>query len=315
MKRVPLPLFVLAAFVAAAACKSGPQPFPDTNEVAAAPVRIAFRPPLDRTLVERSVQTRSELAPTGGSATESVIATLESQFEQMPGGGYTLTQRVPTIQIEQNGAPIDSELAQLVTKFPMKVEVAKDGAFVQLLNAEEIEKVLRSAFTDPAQADAILQSLTPEALEAQARAEWNSKYGAFLGRDVEPGFAWYEMDSVATTGGEYPYLLERKIVGTRQGGEGRELVIALSCPASAEQAARPESAKQLLSARGNPALTPDMTCKGQQVVGVEPFAPISTALELSVTTDEGRKIVFSRDVQLRDQRRVDGAAAPADGGQ
>lgn len=310
MKRVLLALFAVGLLVG---CKSGPEPFPESNEVAAVPVRIPFEPPLNQVLLERSVQTRSELQPAGGSMTESVIATLESRFEKSK-GGFTLIQRVPQIQIEQNGAPIESELAQLVTKFPMRVEIAEDGAFVQLTNAEEIERSLRAAFSDPSQADAILASLTPQALEAQARAEWHSKYGAFLGRDVEPGFAWYELDTIATTDGEYPYLLERRIVGMRQGEHGREVVISFGCPNTADQAARPETAKQLLAARGNPTLTPGLVCKGEQVVGVDPFTPRATTLELTVTTEGGRKIVFSRDVQLREQRAAARADVSADGG-
>ncbi|MBX5481432.1 MAG: hypothetical protein IRZ16_06235 [Myxococcaceae bacterium] len=294
-----------------AGCKAAPRPFPapDETRVIAEPIRAEFHPPEGQPIRERSTQTRVE-APSGGApATEVLEAEMESTFTR-DGEDWRLVQRVPSVKLTENGTEVQNELAQLVTKFPITVRIASDGSFVELLNAEEIETALREAFPDPRMQEMVLSSFTPQAVEQEAKSEWTSKYGDLLGRDLRAGMAFYTVESVGTSRGDVAFVLERKVTGTRLGDEGREVVFELSCPTKAEKAANPEAAQQALTAKGNPELEPSVKCKGSQVLGLEPFVPRSTQLEvnalLGADTKEPLEMIFTRKVQTE---KVGAAAA------
>lgn len=290
----------LAGAACAFACKAAPQPFAEETVVSAVPVRPAFNPPQDVAITERSSQVRVERRAGGPPATEAVEARLQSTFVREK-AGWRLTQRVPSIRLLQNGAELHSELAQLVTKFPITVQLASDGSFVQLLNASEIEEALRSAFEDPRQVEVVLAAFTPEAVERQSRAEWMNKYGDLLGRDLVPGMAFYGVETVGTSRGEITFVVERRVTGTRLGEHGRELVLSLSCPVESAQTADPIAAQRALDDRGNPELEKSVKCHGEQVVGLDPFVPRATTLEVkAVATPSGEEpleVVFTRKVR------------------
>lgn len=295
-----------------AGCKAAPKPFPDETELAPAPVRIAFAPPEGVPVVERSVQTRTERARgAAAAAQESVTAVLESTFTKA-GDGYVLTQRVPEIHISQNGTEVQSELAELVTKFPVTVRLANDGSFVELTNGDEIETALRAAITDPQQQDAVLAAFTPEALEQETKAEWATKYGELLGREVNVGMAWYGVETLGTSGGdELAYVLEHKLTQIRQTEHGREAVVVFSCPLAPKDAADPAAMQRAWEERRSLPLEPTVSCAGQQIVALEPFAPKSTELEVKAApAHDGAapvEVSFSRSVHTE---RI-GPAAPA----
>lgn len=275
-----------------AGCKSAPRPFPEPTRVEVPPSRIVFEPPLQQEIVERSVTTRGEQVAGQPAQEESVTAMMTSRFDP-EGEGYKLTQAIPEVTVTRNGEPVDNPLVALVTRFALEVRLAKDGSFVELLNPEAAEKAVRETFPAPEQAEEVLKYFTANALEAQAREEWKNKYGEFLGHDVFPGMAWYGLEGITTTSGqELSYVLQRKVVGIRQGDAGRELVIELSCPTRAEAAQKPEAMKALLEQSGVGSLEPSLSCTGEQVIALEPFAPVSNTLEVNATPtlDDGKKV-------------------------
>lgn len=306
MIRVAMAVASLAVLFA---CKSAPKPFPEPTQVAAAPVRADFKPPLAQEIVERSVTSRAEQVVGGSNVEESVTATLQSSFEKLE-DGYRLTQVMPEVIVVRNGQRVENPLVQFVTKLPIIVKLAPDGSFVELMNPQDVERVIRESFPQQ-QADAILKYFASNALEAQARREWNAKYGAFLGRDVAPGFAWYAVESIATNvGQEVPFVLERKVRGVRQGERGRELVIDFACPTSPSTAANPDAMQATLEEQGGPALDPSLSCRGEQIVALDPFLPVSSTLEVTAnaTLETGAKanLLFMRTVRTEQPAVTEG---------
>ncbi len=270
--------------LALGACKSAPQPFKDDGELAPAPVRVDFRPAAGETIVERSNTQRTERRG-AASVQEVVRATMESRFDRRE-RGWALTQAVSEIDVSHGGQRIDNPLVQLVTKFPIRVRLAEDGAFVELENPDEITSAVKESFPNPEEAKVMLQYFAPEALEAQVRREWEGKYGGLLGREVAPGYALYQVESTTTGDGvEIFYVVERKVAGVRTRDHGRELVLTISCPVRTDDAARPEEMRLKLEEAGVPALNASVRCEGEQVVGLEPFAPRGTAQQVTAKVD------------------------------
>jgi hypothetical protein len=290
-------------------CKSAPQPFSGPEgDIAAGAVRVNFQPPAGEQIVERSMTQRTERRGQAG-VEEVVKATLNSRFDRRE-RGWTLTQGVTDVEVRHAGKLIDNPLVQLVTRFPIRVRLAEDGAFVQLENPEEIETAIREVFTDPNEAKVMLQYFAPEALEAQVRREWEGKYGGLLGREVAPGFAVYQVDSVTTAdGAELFHVVERKVTGVRRRDHGRELVLEISCPLRVQDAARPEEMMRKLEEAGSPPLNASVRCEGEQVVGLEPFVPRSTAQQVIARVEgaEGGPV----EIRVVKELRTESIKAPA----
>src|SRR5215216_2574471 len=135
-----MPALALVATIAPAAlvaCKAAPHPFPDDDRIPSSPVRVTFRPPEGTSIVERLETIRRE-GPEAGREVQSVHATLTSTFERS-GEGWILTQQLSDVRAERGGAAVQSPFLDLMTRFPIRLRLAKDGAFVQLANAEEAQ--------------------------------------------------------------------------------------------------------------------------------------------------------------------------------
>ncbi|MGA9521804.1 MAG: hypothetical protein WBV82_10080 [Myxococcaceae bacterium] len=281
---------LLPALLFMVGCKAGPRPFPEPQEPPPEAIRIEFEPPRGRTLVEHSTVTRTKRDPEGTAHKERVEATLHSRFEPND-EGYVFTQEIPSVRVTRDGVPVESPLVQLVTGFPLRVQLAKDGAFVRLLNPEDAEAAVRKAFPKPEEAEAVLRFFTPGALEAQARREWDSRYGELFGRNLRKGSVWYGVETLEVGGEQHPYLVERRVEGTKPTVEGRDLVIHLGCPATVQAAADPEAARQVLEAADIEEVRP-VECDGEQLVALNPFLPRSTILEV-----RSGPVVFRREVR------------------
>ena len=292
-----------AAIALVVACKAAPRPFPDADAPVASAFRVAFVPPERTPIVERLSTTRVE-GGDGGTETQTVHATLTSTFERSD-DGWVLTQRLSDVRAERGGAEVDSPFLALMTRFPIKLRLAADGAFVRLANPEDAEAAIRATFPDPEQAAVVLRYLTPDAIEKQAKLEWNGKYGDLLGREVVPGHAWYAWEVVPLAGGaEMGYVLERKLIQARPSDGGRELVIALACPTSPEVAANSAAMRALLESRDEPTVEKTLVCSGEQVIGLEPFVRRSMRLELTAAPKDPsageRRLALTRTMRTQE---------------
>lgn len=196
------------------------------------------------------------------------------------GENFVLSQRVASVTAVQDGKTVEDPLAQLITKFPTKFAIAKDGTFVRFLNPDDARKAVLEAFADPEQAAEVLSFFTPEAIEDQARIEWEQKFGGLFGRAIETEKPAYTVDGTAL--GQVPvlYVVERTFTGMAKTPYGEAAVFALKCVQKPEDAKDRAAYEKLMTERGNPALEPTASCEGRQVVAREQFVPVALELRL-----------------------------------
>src|ERR1700687_4374897 len=124
-------------------------PRPASSVDAGSPVGLEFEPPQSKTLTERSTWTRTESRDEGGDArgpsVQTVQATLLSRYEPIRSGGWILTQWISDVVVTREGRASDDPWVRVVKGFPLKLKLAGDGVFVQLLNPQEGEATARQA--------------------------------------------------------------------------------------------------------------------------------------------------------------------------
>jgi hypothetical protein len=274
-----------ALLLALVACRAAPiEPQGQESGRAAKPTplaagehaTLAFAPPPNRLLVEQSRVTRAEAPVDGAAGTrheETITASLECSFE-VADGGFTVLQRVSTLTVSRDGKTWEDPLVSLVTRFPMKLALSSAGEFRSLLNPEDAREAVKKTFLNPIERDTLLRYFTPEALETQARNEWNAKYLGTLGTELHQGSALYTAETIGmTTGQEVHYVMERRLVGTAPSPWGEALVFSVRCLAKKEEAQDQPALAKLL--QDQPSLTPETTsrCEGQQIIAHAPFVP------------------------------------------
>lgn len=297
MHRLPFfrTLSSVALAVAVSGCKTAPTPGPTGASdiaVAATPLRIAFVPPDGKLLQERSTTTRTE-----GEVTERIEATMTSRYDRLKEAGWALTQWVPKLEISRNGAKVESPLVELVTRFPVKVQLAVDGAFVRLMNPEDAEAAIQSTFPDPVQAATWLHFFSAEAIEQQSRREWESKYAGLFNRNLREGAKLYSLESLVT--GETPryFLVERTLSGRTQSPFGEAAVFTLRCSGDAKALQQDEGVARLLKLWGDPELEPSVQCEGQQLIAISPFVPTRSWLRVTAKPSaETPEVTMHREV-------------------
>lgn len=256
-----------------ASCTKPPPPL--VPEAGVPPVRLEFRPPVDRALTERTQSTRT-VEQGGQRRTESVEMTTVTRFTAAE-NGWELAQTVSRAQLSRDGTPVSSPVDGLLTRFPLSVRLASDGAFVKVNNAGEALKALRALVPAGQSLGALEAFWAPESVETRARQEWEAKYGGLFQRNLAVGQHTWAVDRFPLLEGEAVYLLERTVTGTRLTDQGEALVLSLRCLAALPEAA-PEELQEVMQAAGSPPLTPGVSCEGEQVVARGLFVPVSRTL-------------------------------------
>jgi hypothetical protein len=249
-------------------------------------LRFEFAPAAGKTFVEESRVSRRE-APLGGNGPghgETVSASLSSRLDAAA-DGWSVLQRVSAVSITRDGKLWEDPLVRLVTQFPIKISVTAAGDFHALLNPADAAEAVRKTFSNPIERDTLLRYFTPEALESQARREWDQKYAGILGKDLGQGTALYSVETLGmTTGSEVRYVMERTLAGTATSPWGEAVVLSVHCIAKPEEARDPAAVRMLLD-RDDVSLEPSSRCEGQQVIARSPFVPVRSWLSFHATPE------------------------------
>lgn len=235
------------------------------------PVRLDFRPPVDRAMTER-VQTARTVERAGTKQSEEVDMTTVTRFTPAE-SGWQLAQTVTRARMTRGGTPVETVVDDVLTRLGLRVRLAADGAFVKLVNADEGLKALRQVVPAGQQAGLLEAFFSPEALETRAREEWEAKYGGLLQRNLMVGQHTWAVERFSTADGEVRYVLERTVQGTELTDQGDALVLGLKCLDAVPDDA-PEELRDLVAEAGGSALTPGVTCEGEQVVARGYFVPM-----------------------------------------
>ncbi|MFY0524742.1 hypothetical protein ACN28I_16805 [Archangium gephyra] len=268
-------LLLLVALVSACS-RNAPSLVPAPG--APPPARLEFKPPDGAVLTE---SLKSSVGWSGAPGTQDAELTTVTRFTPEQ-SGWLLTQRVTQARYTREGAPVETLVDDVLTRFPLRVRLAGDGTFVGVVEPEAALAAL--AAVAPAGQDVSLLEgfFAPEALEARTRAEWEAKYGGLYGRAWEPGAQSYVVGTVPLGGREVTYLLERTFTGTLPTEHGEAMVFSLHCLAAPGAEASPR-VLEALSQAGDPELTPGVQCEGEQLLGRGRFIPVRRGLTLRAT--------------------------------
>ncbi len=241
----------------------------------APPVRLDFRPPVDRAMTE---QVRSTRTVEGGARqpAEEVELTIVTRIAPAE-NGFELSQAVTRARMTRGGAVVETVVDDVLTRAPLRVRLAADGAFVKVVNPDEGLKALRALVPAGQQAGALEAFFAPESVEARARREWEAKYSGLLQRNLTLGQHTWAVERFSVGEGEGVFVLERTVKGTELTDQGEALVVSLRCLDRVPEDAPPEL-RRVLEEAGSPALTPGVTCEGEQVVARGYFVPMRRQL-------------------------------------
>lgn len=270
----------LVLLVASATACSRKVLLPVPEPTAPRPLRLEFRPPEDSLLTET---VKSSLQRGGVPGSQEAVLTTVTRFTREQ-GGWLLTQRVTEARYSLNGAPVETLVDDVLTRFVLRVRLAADGAYVGVVEPEAALAALE-AVAPPRQDVSLLEDFfAPDALEARTRGEWEVAYGGIYGRTLAPGQRSYAVGTVPLGGREVAYLLERTFHGTRTTEQGEAMVFTLRCLEAPGEGASQEVRETLVLA-GNPKLTPGVECEGEQLLGRGRFLPVRRGLTLKATLD------------------------------
>jgi hypothetical protein len=265
--------------VSAAACSRNiPSLVPDLGTPP--PLRLEFLPPGDSALTET---VKSSVRRSGAPGVQEAEMTTVTRFTPDQ-GGWLLTQRVTRARYSLDGAPVETLVDDVLTRFSLRVRLAGDGTYIQVADPGAALTALKEVIPSDLDATPLERFFAPEVLDARTRDEWEVKYGNLYGQALEPGGRTYVVGTVPLGGREVTYLLERTFTGTLLTEYGEAVVLTLRClDEPVEQL--PAEVRQALWLVGYPELTPGVQCEGEQLLGKGRFLPVRRGLTLRATSD------------------------------
>lgn len=242
------------------------------------PVRLDFKPPVDRLLTE-SVRAIRALQREGQPEVRDEAAfTTETRFTPSD-GGWRVAQAVRTPRQVHDGRDVSSLSGAVLERFTLRMQLAADGTFVKLVGPEAAQEALRQVAPEGTGVPEVERFFSPEALEGRTRREWEAKYAGLLQRNLVEGQRTWAVDSVNMDGEERTYLLERTVLGTRPTMFGDAVVLSLQCLDALPPKASAEL-KAVWAEAGSPELSKGVTCEGEQVVATGRFIPVRRLLKV-----------------------------------
>ncbi|HEX8705895.1 MAG TPA: hypothetical protein VF815_44075 [Myxococcaceae bacterium] len=261
------------ALVLAACTKPATSLVPEAG--APPPVRLDFRPPVDRAVTER-VQSSRTVERGGTRQSEEAEMTTVTRFTPAE-NGWQLVQTVSRARMVRGGTTVETVVDDVLTRFPLQVRLAADGAFVKVVNADEGQKALRQVLPAGQQAGPLEAFFSPDSIESRARRDWQAKYGGLLQRNLTVGQHTWGVDSFPAGDTEVVYLVQRTVTGTELTDQGDALVLSLRCLDTVPEDAPPQL-REALEEAGGPTLTPGVTCEGEQAVARGYFVPVRRSI-------------------------------------
>ncbi|WP_257462610.1 hypothetical protein [Archangium lipolyticum] len=269
---------LLFLVVVTAACKRNvPSLVPEPTS--SPPSRLEFQPSVDSALTE----TVKSTVRGGASGTRDAEMTTVTSFTPER-DGWLLTQRVTRAGYSQDGTPVDTLVDDVLTRFTLRVRLAADGTYVQVVEPEAALVALKDVAPAGVDVTPLERFFSPETLEASTRNEWQVKYGGLYGRGLELGQRSYAVGTVSLGGREVTYLLERTVAGTLLTEYGEAWVFSLRCLDAPGDTAPPD-VQDTLRLAGNPTLTPGVQCEGEQLLGRGRFLPVKREFTLRAPLD------------------------------
>jgi hypothetical protein len=247
------------------------------------PLRLDFRPPVGRVLTETGTTTRT-VTHAGAQVAEEAEVRMETRYTPAS-GGWLMTQAVTRTSLTRAGTPVNTLADAVLRRFALQVKLAADGAFVDAMEPEAAQQALHEVAPAGADVGALEAFFAPDAVEARARHEWEVKYAGLFRRNLVEGQRTWVVDRFPAGEGEVTYVLERIVTGTEASVYGDALTLGLRCLDKVSEGA-PKELREAWEAAGSPALTPGVTCEGEQVVARALFVPVRRSLTVHAKLGE-----------------------------
>lgn len=244
------------------------------------PLRLEFQPPVTAALSETA---KSSVRRSGTPGAQEAEVTTITRFTPEQ-GGWLLTQSLTRANYTRDGAPVETLVDDVLTRFPLRVRLAADGTYVRVVEPGAALAALKEVAHAGQDVSALEGFFAPEVLDERTRGEWEVKYGALYGRGLDPGESTYVVGTVPLGGREVTYLLARSFTGTLLTEYGEAVVFTLRCLAE-PGADAPEVVRETLRLAGSPVLTPGVECEGEQLLGRGRFLPVRRSLTLRAPVD------------------------------
>lgn len=274
----------IALVALVAAVMTGCRSVPEKEDVPLQPppsFHLVFPPPTGKLFRQTIETSRTDGGDAKARTSQRTRVTETVRFDPIDAAAFRMTQQISEVVVDPKPEAPAAELLSLMTRFALEAELGRDGAFVRLLNPEDVTKAIRSGVTDPQLADFVSEQLSPEALEAQARREWEDRYGVLLGRPLQQGAVVDTVEQLTLgSGSTLAYGLERTVSGTRATRFGDALVFTIRCFGDAKTESRKLALEAFRARVPGAQLEPTATCEGEQVIAVTPFLPVTDRLHL-----------------------------------
>lgn len=163
------------------------------------PIQFAFNPPDGAVFEQTSTRTRTLETPTGPRTDVSETKSRETVSKTKD--GFAIKSQFIHSTISRNGQPIANPISAAMEGLEITATVGKDGQLRDIKGFSGIIDAVKAKFPGPV-AQMMIPLFNEDSLVQRERAEWEGRYGGFVGKTVEIGDVWVgEDDYPLPTGG------------------------------------------------------------------------------------------------------------------
>jgi hypothetical protein len=150
-----------------------------------------FNPPDGAVFEQTSTRTRTVELPSGPR--KDVSETKSRETVSKTRDGFAIKSKFIHSTISRNGQPIANPISAAMEGLEVTFTVGKDGQLREIKGFSGIIDAVKSKFPGPV-AQMMIPLFNEDSLVQRERAEWNGRYGGFVGKTVEIGDVWVGED-------------------------------------------------------------------------------------------------------------------------
>jgi hypothetical protein len=154
-------------------------------------IQFDFNPPDGAVFEQTSTRTRTLELPSGPR--KDVSETKSRETVSKTRDGFAIKSKFIHSTISRNGQPIANPISAAMEGLEVTFTVGKDGQLREIKGFSGIIDAVKSKFPGPV-AQMMIPLFNEDSLVQRERAEWNGRYGGFVGKTVEIGDVWVGED-------------------------------------------------------------------------------------------------------------------------
>lgn len=154
-------------------------------------IQFDFNPPDGAVFEQTSTRTRTVELPSGPR--KDVSETKSRETVSKTRDGFAIKSKFIHSTISRNGQPIANPISAAMEGLEVTFTVGKDGQLREIKGFSGIIDAVKSKFPGPV-AQMMIPLFNEDSLVQRERAEWDGRYGGFVGKTVEIGDVWVGED-------------------------------------------------------------------------------------------------------------------------